>query len=33
MTTAYKWLRAVAPNEFTGELVLLSRDSHSAEVS
>ena len=27
MTTAYKWLRAVAPNEFTGDLLPLSRMS------
>ena len=30
MTTAYKWMRAVAPDEFTGELLLLS---WSAELS
>ena len=27
MTTAYKWLRAVAPSEFTGELLLPSHMS------
>lgn len=32
MTTAYKWLRAVAPSEFTGELLLLSHMDCRAEL-